>query len=62
MIFYAKKFLYLRIIHLFLGIKNGNINSGTVLKNSPEIFPIINTPVSSRESYFVSYFYFPTCK
>jgi hypothetical protein len=49
--FYIRNYTF-----IFRDKNSGNICGGTVLKNSPEIFPIINTPIASRESYFISYF------
>jgi hypothetical protein len=41
---------------IFRDKNSGNIRVGTVLKNGPEVFPIINTPIASRDSCFISYF------
>jgi hypothetical protein len=41
---------------IFRDKKSGNIKGGTVLKNSPAVFPVIRTPIASKDSYFISYF------
>jgi hypothetical protein len=43
-------------IFIFRDKGSGNIKAGTVLKNSPAVFPVIREPVASKDSYFISYF------